>query len=79
MERCEAGAWQESGNNCEKVGQGAGWLQRVWKLEWSRSWTPLRVQLHVNVNCRCEEVDILYVNVGISSLCPRSVWEKSAP
>ena len=45
---------EESSNGCEKVGQGAGWLQRVWKLELGPSWNPLRMQLDVNVDCGCE-------------------------
>ena len=61
---------EESGKSCEKGGQGAGWLQRVWKLEWCRSRIPLRMQLDVNVDCGSEEVDIVDVNVGICSLCP---------
>ena len=62
-----------SGNSCEKVGQGAGWLQRVWQLEWGRTWIPLRLQLGVNGACNCEGLDVVDVNVGICSLCPLPV------
>ena len=81
-----AGAAGTTRRGCEKVGQGAGWLQRVWKLERGRTWIPLRMQLDANVECGCEEVDVVAVNVGICSLSPPPVshnqkllGEKSAP
>ena len=58
---------EESGHPCEKVGQGVGW-----KLEWGRSWIPLRMQRDVILDCVCEEVDIVDVNVGICSLFPHT-------
>ena len=64
---------EESGDSCEKVGQRAGWLQRVWELEWGRIWIPRGMQLDVNVDCGCEVEDIVDVNVGICSLCPPPV------
>ena len=60
----------ESGDCCEKIGHGAGWLQRVWELEWCQTWIPLGMQLGVNVECGCKGVVIVDVNVGICSLCP---------
>ena len=63
----------ESSDSCEKVGQGAGWMQRVWELEWGLIWIPVGMELDVNVDCGCEGVDIVGVNVGISSLCPPPV------
>ena len=59
---------EDSGSSCEKIGQGVGWQQRVWKVEWGWSWKPLRMQLDVNVDCGCEVMDIVDVNVGICSL-----------
>ena len=40
---------EESGDSREKVGQGAGWLPRVWELKWSKIWIPCGMQLDVNV------------------------------
>ena len=68
-------AREERARRCEKAGQGADWLQRVWKLEWSWTWIPPRMQPEAKVDCGCDGVDIVDVNVGICSLslCPLPV------
>ena len=58
---------EESGNSCEKVGQGAGWLQSVWKQEWNRTWIPRGMQLDVNVDCGCEGL-ISLMSMSVSAL-----------
>ena len=64
---------EKIGNSCEKVGHGASWQQRVWKLGWGRSWKSLRMQLDVDVDCGYKGKDIVDVNVGICPFCPPPV------
>ena len=61
---------EKSGKRFEKVGQGTSWQQRVWKLEWGQSWTSLRMQLDVDVDCGCRGKDIVDVNVSTGPFCP---------
>ena len=63
---------EKGGKSCEKVGQGASWQQRVWKLEWGWSWKRLRMQFDVDVDWGCKGKDIVDVNVGICPFCPPS-------
>ena len=76
-ERCEAGG-EKSSNGREKVGQGAGWLPMVWKLKWGRIRIPRGVQLDVNVDCGCERVDIVDVDVKAFPFCPPPVTQSSS-
>ena len=61
--RCEVAPTQSSGKSRERVGERAGRLPRVWKLEWSQVWLPGGVQFDADVS-RCREgVDIPLLNV----------------
>ena len=55
---------EKRSNSCEKAGQGAGGLPGIWKLKWGRIRIPRGMQLDVNVDCGCERVDIVDVDVN---------------
>ena len=66
---------QSSGKSRERVGERAGRLPRVWKLEWSRVWLPGGVQVNADVS-RCREgVDISLLNVRALGLRPPPVGQ----
>ena len=64
---------EKSSNSREKVGQGTGWLPGVWKLKWGWIRIPGGALLDVNVDCGCNGVDIIDVDVRVFSFCPPSV------
>ena len=61
---------EKSSDNRENVGQETGWLPMVWKLKWGRIWKPRGLQHVVIVDCGCDGVEIVDVDVRVFSFCP---------